>query len=354
MVQQTMKALVYHEPGKISLDDVPVPKISAPTDAIVKVTLSTICGSDIHIYQGGLPDVKYPKILGHEFCGEIIEIGNAVEGFEVGDKVAVSCLAYCGECFFCHEGFYAHCTEPTCGCFGVYAPEGCQAEFVRLPYAEKCMYKIPEGLTEEDVLFVGDILSTGYYGAERAMIQTGDVVVVVGAGPVGMCAMISAGLFGPSQIIAVDTNQSRLDVTLREGIADIALNPKDIDVIAKIKELTDGRGADRTIEAVGASPTMDIALGTVRSGGVVSTIGVFEKSFELHLERLWALNIYLSMGFVPMNHVPQLIKLIEKGKINTNFLITHRAPLNDILKGYDIFGNKKDNCLKWLVTPYER
>ena len=223
-----------------------------------------------------------------------------------------------------------------------------------MPYAEKCMYKIPEGLTEEDVLFVGDILSTGYYGAERAMIQTGDVVVVVGAGPVGMCAMISAGLFGPSQIIAVDTNQSRLDVALKEGIADLALNPKDIDVIAKIKELTEGRGADRTIEAVGVSPTMDLAVGAVRSGGVVSTIGVFEKSFELHLERLWAMNIYLSMGFVPMNRVPQLIKLIEKGKINTNFLITHRAPLNDILKGYDIFGNKKDNCLKWLVTPYVR
>lgn len=350
----TMKALVYHGPEKISLDDVQEPKMKAPTDAIVKVTLSTICGSDIHIWHGGMKEVEYPKILGHEFVGEIVELGDEVKGFKVGDRVAVSCLAYCGECFFCKEGFYAHCTEPTCGCFGVHTPEGCQTEFVLLPYAQNCMYKIPESLTEEDVLFVGDILSTGYYGAERAKIEPGDTVAVIGSGPVGMCAMTTARLFGPSEIIAVDMNQGRLDAALKAGIADRALNPKDVDVAATIKELTEGRGADRTIEAVGAAPTLDLALNSVRSGGIVSTIGVYEKPFELHLEWMWYLNIYLSMGFVPMNRVPQLIKLIEKGKINTNFLITHRAPLNDILKGYDIFGSKKDNCLKWVVTPYER
>lgn len=232
--------------------------------------------------------------------------------------------------------------------------DGCQAEYVRVPHANLGMFSIPEGLTEEDVLFVGDILSTGYFGAEQANIQPGDTVAVMGSGPVGMCAMTTARLWGPAQIVAVDINQERLDFAVKNGIADIGLNPLNVNVGDALREMTDGRGADATIEANGFKPTFDMAIDAVRPGGTVSLIGVFESPQELAMNTLWIKNIRISMGLLNANRIPELIKLIKAGKINTNFLCTHRAPLNDIVKGYDIFGNKKDGCLKWIVTPYQR
>jgi alcohol dehydrogenase len=214
------------------------------------------------------------------------------------------------------------------------------------------MHKIPEGLTDEDLLFIGDILSTGYFGAERGRIQPGDTVAVMGAGPVGMCAMATAKLWGPSQIVAVDANNFRLGVAKEQGLADVILNPLEVDVVAKILELTDGRGADVTIEAVGIEPTFSMALNAVRPGGNVSIIGVFERPIEVKMNELWIKNLNISMGLVQANHLPTLIDLIGKGKIDMKFLQTHHAPLDDIMEGYDIFGNKKDNCLKWVVTPY--
>jgi len=350
MEQKTMKAVVYHGPGKISLDEVPVPKIIEPDDAILRVTTSTICGTDIHIEAGGVPTVQPGTILGHEFCGEIVEMGPGVHGFEIGDKVAVSCITQCGECFWCLKQDYAHCTTGS-WIFG-HLIDGCQTEYTRVPHANMGLHKIPEGLTDEDVMFVTDILSTGYYGAERGRIQPGDTVAVMGTGPVGMCAMATARLWGPAQIIAVDTNEFRLDVCLKEGIADVALNPTKVDVPAKIRELTAGRGADVTIEAVGIEPTFSLALNSVRPGGNVSVIGVFEKPIEVKMNELWIKNINISMGLVDANHIPQLIDLIAKGKLNMRFLQTHVKPLNDIMEGYDVFGNKKDNVLKWLVKPY--
>jgi alcohol dehydrogenase len=350
MNQTTMKAVVYHGPGQISLDEVPVPKIIEADDAILKVTTSTICGTDIHIQAGGVPAVQPGTIIGHEFCGEIVELGPAVRGFEVGDRVAVSCVTQCGECFYCLKQEYSHCTTGS-WIFG-HLIDGCQAEYVRVPHANFGLHKIPEGLTDDDLLFIGDILSTGYFGAERGRIQPGDTVAVMGTGPVGMCAMATARLWGPSQIIAVDTNDFRLGVCLEQGIADIALNPAKEDVVAKIKELTGGRGADVTIEGVGIEPTFSLALNAVRPGGNVSVLGVFEKPVEVKMNELWIKNINISMGLVQANHLPALIDLIQKGKINMKFLQTHRAPLNDIMEGYDVFGNKKDNCLKWVVTPY--
>lgn len=351
-MSETMKALVYRGPEKIGLEDVPVPKIIEPDDAIIKVTTSTICGTDIHIWHGGMPEVEAPRIIGHEFVGEVVEVGPNVRNAKVGDKVAVSCVTQCGECFYCVRGIYSHCTTGS-WIFG-YMIDGCQAEYVRVPHANMGLFKIPEGLTEEDVLFVGDILSTGYFGAENAKIEPGDTVAVMGCGPVGMCAMTSARLWGPARIIAVDINEDRLKVALDEGIADIALNPMKENVAERIRELTDGRGADRTIEAVGAKPTYEMALEAVRPGGNVSIIGVFEKAQELAMNKLWIKNINISMGLVNANRIPEIINLIKEGKISTNFLISHRAPLNDILKGYDVFGNKKDDCLKWVVTPYQK
>ena len=197
----TMKALVYRGPEKIGLEDVPVPKIIEPDDAIVRVTTSTICGTDIHIWHGGMPEVEPGRIIGHEFVGEVVEVGPAVRNAKVGDKVAVSCVTQCGECFYCVRGIYSHCTTGS-WIFG-YMIDGCQAEYVRVPHANLGMFSIPEGLTEEDVLFVGDILSTGYFGAEQAHIQPGDTVAVMGSGPVGMCAMATARLWGPARIVAV-------------------------------------------------------------------------------------------------------------------------------------------------------
>jgi len=351
MTESTMKAVVYHGPGNISLDDVPVPKILEADDAILKVTTSTICGTDIHIQSGGVPAVQPGTIIGHEFCGEIVEMGPAVRGFEVGDRVAVSCVTQCGECYYCLKQEFSHCTSGS-WIFG-HLIDGCQAEYVRVPHANLGLHKIPEGLTDEDLLFIGDILSTGYFGAERGKIQPGDTVAVMGTGPVGMCAMATARLWGPAQIIAVDTNNFRLSVAKEQGLADITINPAEVDAIAKIKELTEGRGADVTIEAVGIKPTFDLALETVRPGGNVSVIGVFEHPIEVKMNELWIKNINISMGLVQANHLPSLIDLISRGKIDMKFLQTHRAPLNDIMTGYDIFGNKKDNCLKWVVTPYQ-
>jgi alcohol dehydrogenase len=348
----TMKALVYRGPEKIGLEDVPVPKILEPDDAIVRVTTSTICGTDIHIWHGGMPEVEPGRIIGHEFVGEVVEVGPAVRNNKVGDKVAVSCVTQCGECFYCVRGIYSHCTTGS-WIFG-YMIDGCQAEYVRVPHANLGMFTIPDGLTEEDVLFVGDILSTGCFGAENAKIEYGDTVAVMGTGPVGMCAMTTARLWGPSKIIAVDINQERLDFAVKNGIADVGVNPLNGDVGDQIRAMTNGMGADRTIEANGFKATFDMAIDAVRPGGNVSLIGVFEKPQELAMNKLWIKNISIGMGLVNANHIPELIKLIQAGKISTNFLCTNRAPLNDILKGYDIFGGKKDGCLNWIVTPYEK
>ncbi|MCL1913674.1 MAG: alcohol dehydrogenase [Eubacteriaceae bacterium] len=347
MDQTTMKAVVYHGPGDISLDDVPVPQIIEPDDIIVRVTTSTICGTDIHIQHGGLPAVQPGTIIGHEFCGEVVEIGPAVTNVKVGDQCAISCVTSCGQCFYCRRGEYSQC-ETGSWIFG-YLIDGCQAEFVRVPHANMGVYVIPEDLEDEDVLFVGDILSTGFYGAQNAEIKPGDTVAVFGAGPVGMCAMATAKLWGPACIIAVDTNQDRLDVCLREGIADVAFNPATQNVVEEIKKITDARGADCTIEAVGVTPTYEMAINSVRNAGTVSIIGVFEKPQELKMDELWIRNIKIHMGLVKTDQIPALIKLIQTGKLNMRFLQTHSAPLADILEGYDVFGNKKDNCLKWIV-----
>lgn len=351
-MQETMKAVVYHGPNKISLDDVPVPKLMYPDDAIVKVTTSTICGTDIHIQHGGLPAVESGRVIGHEFVGEVVDTGSAVSKAKVGDKVAVSCITQCGRCFYCRQQMYSQC-ESGSWIFG-YLIDGSQAEYVRVPHANMGMHLIPDGLTEEDILFVGDILSTGYFGAENGDIQPGDVVTVMGSGPVGMCAMMCARLFSPSKIIAVDMDQSRLDIALKQGIADIAINPAQEHPIEKIKLLSKGRGADVAIEAVGVTGTYKLALDAVRPGGTVSILGVYEQPQELPMNELWIKNINIRMGLVNANRIPQLIKLISTEKLSTHFLITHRSPLNDVLKGYDTFGNKKDNCLKWVLTPFER
>ncbi|MDD4346430.1 MAG: alcohol dehydrogenase catalytic domain-containing protein, partial [Desulfitobacteriaceae bacterium] len=253
-----MQAFVYHGPDNMSLDEVPMPKIFKPADAIVKVTTSTICGTDKHIRHGGVPAVKPGTIIGHEFCGEVVEIGSNVNNFKVGDRVAVSCVTQCMSCYYCKRGQYSQCVDGS-WIFG-HLIDGCQADYVRVPYADAGMYIIPDGLTDEDVLFVGDILSTGYFGAENGNIQPGDTVAVFGSGPVGMCAMATARLWGPARIVAVDIDESRLEFAKKNGWADYGLNPQKVDVAQNLKDLTCGRGADVTIEANGFEPTFKGAI----------------------------------------------------------------------------------------------
>ena len=360
MDQKTMKALVYHGPSQISLDDIPVPQIKQPTDAILKVTTSTICGSDIHIIHGYIPSVQPGTVVGHEFCGEIVELGSSIGGdFKVGDRVAVSCIVHCGKCWYCLHDQPQYCevgrgTEGWSNSmlFGNYI-NGCQAEYIRVPLAETGMYKIPEGLDDLDVLFVGDILSTGYFGAEKCNIQHGDTVVVWGSGPVGMCAMASAKLWSPALVIGVDLDQNRLETAKKNGVCDIIINSGKEDAAAKVMELTNGRGADCAIEAIGLVPTINSAMNTLRVGGRLEVIGFGTPTYELSMTDLFMKNLSVGSGLVPANHMGSLIELIHKGKLNLRFLATHTKPLNDIVEGYDIFGNKKDNCIKWVVTPYE-
>lgn len=349
-MKDTMKAVVYTKAEGVHLADVPTPKIQKSTDAIVKVNLSTICGSDIHINNGVYP-VEDGLIIGHEFVGEVVETGEDVRDFKVGDRVAVSCITSCGECYYCKHGYINHC-EHGGWIFG-YKIDGCQAEYVRVPYADNGMYHIPEQLSDESVLLVGDILSTGYFGAERGDIQEGDVVVVIGSGPVGMCAMASARLFKPSKIIAVDTIDSRLEAALKGGVCDVIVNSAKGDPIEVAKSLTDGRGADVAIECAGVGPTFDMAWQIVRANGHVSIVALHGKPVELPLNKMGNKNLTIRSGWVDAVHIKELIDYIASGEINLEFLLTHRAPLNDIIKGYDVFGNKKDNCIKWVVTPYE-
>lgn len=342
-----MKAFVYHGPENMSLDQVPKPQIQLPTDAIVKVTTSTICGTDKHIRHGGMPEVEPGRIIGHEFCGIVEEVGSGVSKFKKGDKVAVSCVTQCMQCFYCRRGLYSQCTTGS-WIFG-YMIDGCQADYVRVPYADSGLHLIPEGLVDEDVLFVGDILSTGYFGAERGEIQPGDTVAVFGSGPVGMCAMATARLWGPARIVAVDIDESRLEFVQKTGWADYGLNPNKVDVVQALKDMTDGRGADVTIEANGFEPTFKGAIDGVRPGGTISLIGVFESPQTIPMNTLWIKNITIKMGLVNANRIPELIGLIQEGKLDMKPLITHTLPLSQVAEGYDIFEERRDGALKVVL-----
>lgn len=348
-MKDIMKALVYTKADGIHLTDVPTPKIEKNTDVIIRVDLSTICGTDIHIANGLLP-VEDGTIIGHEFVGTIAEVGPAVKKFKVGDKVAANCITTCGECYYCKHGYTNHCEDG--GWIFGYKINGCQAEYVRAPYADNSLFKISDDVDVEKLLFVGDILSTGYFGAERGDIKPGDVVVVLGSGPVGMCAMASARMFGPSKIIAIDTEKSRLEVAKKQGIADLTINPAKEDAIAIVQSLTEGKGADVSIECAGVKPTFDMSWQIVRPNGTVSVVALYNDAQELPLQIMANKNLTFRTGWVDSVHMTELISLIENGKLDLDFLITHKAPLNDILKGYDIFGGKKENCLKWVITPY--
>lgn len=348
-----MKALVYHGPGNYSLDDVPVPKITNPKDAVGKVTLAAICTSDIHMVQGHIPTVPMPKIVGHEFCVEIVETGSEVKGLKPGMRCVVFPAVFCGQCKMCKSGLPGLCEKY--GIFGVGQLEGSQAEYVLIPEADKFCIPVPNNLKEEDVILLPDMLATGWFGVKNAEVNPDKIVAVVGVGPVGMSAcLIAKSIFGAKKVIAIDLLPERLELLQHHQAADAVINSGTENVKERIKEITNGAGVDAAIESGGVQQTFDLATRITKFGGIVSTVAVFSKPLTLHMDKIFAKNLTIKMGIHKGEGLGEMLQKIREGKLDARFMLTHTKPLNDILKGYDVFGCQKDGCVKWAITPYER
>lgn len=338
-----MKALICKN-GKIEIVEKPVPVIEKNTDAIIKVTLSSICTSDLHIIHGFVPLAKNGVVLGHEFAGEVVETGNGVKDFKKGDRVSVNCETFCGVCDFCKKGFVNNCINGgwELGC----KIDGCQAEYVRVPYADNGLTKLPDNVSYENALFVGDILSSGYWGAELCEITNGDTVAVIGAGPVGLCAMQCAKILGAGKVIAVDIDKKRLELAQKLGFADFISEPENCE--ERIKEVAE-YGADAVIEAAGGENTFELAYKIARPNAVVALVAMYEKNQILPLPEMYGKNLIFKTGGVDAVHCKELVKLIAEGKITTDFLITHRFSFDNIKDAYKLFEEKSENCLKVAV-----
>ena len=349
-----MKALVYKGPGLKAWEEVPDPVIQQSTDVIVKMVATTICGTDLHILKGDVPEVATGRILGHEGIGVVTEVGSGVTQLAVGDKVILSCVSSCGRCSNCRKGLYSHCMDPE-GVAGIgwifgYMIDGTQAEFVRVPFAENSVYKMPEGMTDAEGILLSDILPTGFeIGVQYGHVSPGDVVAVIGSGPVGLSAVMTARLYGPSKIIAIDLDDSRLKRSADFGATD-SVNSDDADWKEQVMALTDGQGVDVAIEAVGIPQTFTMATQIVRPGGSVANIGVHGKSVDLALNELWIHNIDISMGLVNTNTLGMLLKLVAEHKLPAQNFVTHEFSFDQILQAYDIFGNAaQHDALKVLI-----
>jgi alcohol dehydrogenase len=341
-----MKALVYYGPHDLRVEERPKPK-PGPGDVTVKVILSTICGSELHMLHGLLP-VEKGLILGHEPVGIVEEIGEGVKGFEVGDRVAVSCITRCGHCYYCQKGLYFNCEK---GGFQMgFHMNGSHAQYMRVPYAELALYKIPDELKTEEVIFVTDALSTGYKGAEMGRIEPGDTVVIYGSGPIGICALVCAKLWNPESVILVDLLPERLEFAKKMG-ADVVINPNDHDPIEVVKELTHGRGADVAIEAVGVPQTFTWTCESLRNGGHISVLGVFDRPTEIPIQKLINRSPEIRIGSLTTANIPQLINLIAKRKIDLSSLLTHAFPLDQAAEAFDVFDKRRGGAMKVGLRP---
>lgn len=347
-----LKALVYHGPGLKSWDTVPDPSPAEPTDIVVQVDTTTICGTDLHILKGDVPAVVEGRILGHEAVGTVVATGSAVSSLAEGDRVLVPAITSCGRCSYCKRAMPSHC-QATGGIGWIFGHliDGTQAEYARVPFAETSVHKLPEGVTDERVLFLADILPTGYeVGVRNGRVKPGDVVVVVGAGPVGLAAIQTASLAGAARIIALEVTDSRREYARRFG-ADVAINAAEADAEEQVAALTDaGLGADVAIEAVGTPGTFDICTRVVRPGGVIANIGVHGAPTTLHLEDLWIKNVTITTGLVDGTTVPLLLQLVRSGKIAADLFGTHDFAMHDMLAAYDTFAEaEKHNALKVVI-----
>ncbi len=349
-----MKALVYEGPGQKSWKEVPNPTIQSSTDVIVKMVATTICGTDLHILKGDVPEVEVGRILGHEGIGVITEIGSGVTQLAVGDEVILSCVSSCGRCTNCRQGLFSHCLDPE-GLAGIgwifgYMIDGTQAEFVRVPFAETSVYPLPPGMTHEQGILLSDILPTGFeIGVQYGHVQPGDIVAVIGSGPVGLSAVMTSRLYGPSKVIAIDLDPARLKRAADFGATDI-VNSGDADWQQQVLNLTDGAGVDVAIEAVGMAQTFTMATQIVRPGGSVANIGVHGKPVELALNELWIKNIDISMGLVNTNTLTLLLKLVAGGSLPVDKFVTHEFSFDQVMAAYDVFANAAEHdALKVLI-----
>ena len=343
-----MKALVYYGPGKKSWEKHLKPVIREATDAVVKILKTTICGTDLHIMKGDMPEVESGRILGHEGVGVIEEVGSAVSNFRKGDHVIISCVTSCGKCAYCKKGMYSHCENG--GWILGYKIDGCQAEYVRIPYADNSLYPIPAGSDEEALVMLSDILPTGFEcGVLNGQVKPGDTIAIVGAGPVGMAALLTAQFYTPAEIIVIDQDDNRLAVAKTFG-ATHTINSAAENALLKVMELTDGKGVDTAIEAVGVPDTFELCEEIITAGGHIANIGVHGKSVTLHLEALWDRNISITTRLVDTVTTPMLLKTVQSKKIEPKKLITHRFKLDQMLEAYDTFGNAaKEKALKVLI-----
>jgi alcohol dehydrogenase len=331
-----MKALVYNGPGNKALENRPKPTLVDPTDAIIKITKTTICGTDLHILKGDVATCHPGRILGHEGVGVIEAVGLGVSAFKPGDRVLISCITACGRCEYCRKGMYSHCT--TGGWILGNSIDGTQAEFVRIPYADTSLYPIPKGADEEALVMLSDILPTGFEcGVLNGKVEPGSTLAIVGAGPIGLAALLTAQFYSPAEIIMIDLDDSRLAVSKRFG-ATATINSTDGNAAEHVMRLTNGRGVDTAIEAVGVPVTFNLCEDIVAAGGVIANIGVHGLKVDLHLERLWSQNVTITTRLVDTVSTPMLLKTVQSRKLDPNQLITHHFKLDQILEAYDTFG----------------
>jgi alcohol dehydrogenase len=343
-----MRALVYQGPGRKSLEDRPIPEVRAPTDAIVKIVKTTICGTDLHILKGDVPTCSAGRILGHEGVGIVEKIGAGMTSFRPGDRALISCISACGCCEYCRRGMYSHCT--TGGWILGNTIDGTQAEYVRIPHADTSLYRIPEGADEEALVMLSDILPTGFEcGVLNGKITPGSTVAIVGAGPIGLAALLTAQFYAPAEIIVIDLDDNRLEVAKRFG-ATKTVNAAHGDPAEAVMRLTEERGVDTAIEAVGAPASFITCENIVGPGGTIANVGVHGVKVDLHLERLWAQNITMTTRLVDTVTTPMLLKTVQARRIDPRKLITHHFKLEQILDAYDTFANAADtHALKVII-----
>ncbi len=345
-----MKALVYHGPGNLAFEEKSKPILKSTKDAVVKILMTTICGTDLHIKKGDVPTVADGRILGHEGVGIIDQIGSDVSNFKVGDHVIISCISSCGKCLNCKKGMYSHCEKGGGWILGNLI-DGTQAEYVLVPYADNSLYAVPPGSDEESLVMLSDILPTGFEcGVLNGQIKPGDTVAIIGSGPIGLAALLTAQFYSPAEIIMIDIDSNRLEVAKKFG-ASLVINNTDGKAVEKVMDTTKNRGVDVAIEAIGLPQSFDICQSIVTAGGHIANIGVHGKPVQLNLDKLWSQNIKITTGLVDTVTTPMLLKTVTSGKVEPKKLITHHFSLKNILQAYEVFGNAMtEKALKVIIT----
>ncbi|OUL85471.1 zinc-dependent alcohol dehydrogenase family protein [Paraburkholderia hospita] len=343
-----MRALVYQGPAKKSLEQRPIPEIVASTDAIVKITRTTICGTDLHILKGDVPSCQAGRVLGHEGVGVVHQVGPSVTTFRPGERVLISCISSCGKCMYCRRQMYSHCTSG--GWILGNTIDGTQAEYVRIPYADTSLYRVPDDADEEALVMLSDILPTGFEcGVLNGKVWPGGTVAIVGAGPIGLAALLTAQFYSPAQIIMIDLDNNRLEVAKRFG-ATSTINSARGDTAKEVMKMTGEIGVDTAIEAVGIPATFELCEDLIAPGGTIANIGVHGAKVDLHLERLWDRNITITTRLVDTVSTPMLLSSLRTNKIDAKLLITHRFKFVDILDAYETFSHAADTrALKVII-----